>query len=133
MQNFTKFLMISGFSAAVALSGMTGCATDSGERSEGRVVDDNKIQEEVHDQLQREPVYKFTDVDVKTFNGVVQLSGFVNTEDQKRRAGELARQVPGVSEVVNAITLKAQIPSTATGRQPAPERQPGQPAPERQP
>jgi hyperosmotically inducible protein len=117
MKNFTKFVLISGVSAAVALSG--GCATsDHGGRSEGRVVDDKQITEEVQDQLRREPVYKFSDVDVKTFSGVVQLSGFVNTDEQKKRAGELAQQVPGVTEIVNGISLKPQIPRTATGRQP---------------
>jgi hyperosmotically inducible protein len=43
---------------------------------------------------------------VETFKGVVQLSGFVNTKDQKNRAGDLARKVAGVTDVENNITVK---------------------------
>jgi hypothetical protein len=54
---------------------------------------------------------------VRTFDGVVQLSGFVNSEEQKRRAEELARQVPGVVEVQNSISLKPNAGAyTPTGR-----------------
>jgi hypothetical protein len=67
------------------------------------------ITETVEEKLQAEPVYKFSDVDVKTFAGVVQLSGFVGTEEQKARAGEVAQHVDGVTRVVNNITL---IPRT---------------------
>jgi len=96
----------------VALAGMvtvTGCHTtnhESGERTAGRELDDKAIQSDVADRLKKEPVYKFSDVDVKTFDGIVQLSGFVNTEDQKRRAEEIARNVPGVQQVVNNLVLK---------------------------
>jgi len=110
----------------MALSGLgivlafTGCQSwgdhEKGERSEGRVLDDHRITADVQRQLQSEPVYKFNDVDVKTFNGVVQLSGFVNSDDQKQRAGELAQTVQGVAQVVNSITLKPQIPTAPTGR-----------------
>ena len=41
-----------------------------------------------------------------TFKGVVQLSGFVNTKDQKNRAGDLDNKVEGVKEVQNNITVK---------------------------
>jgi osmotically-inducible protein OsmY len=43
---------------------------------------------------------------VETFKGVVQLSGFVNTRDQKDRAGDLARKVKGMTDVENNITVK---------------------------
>src|SRR2546423_789490 len=125
MPNFKHLIVISGISAAVAVTGLTGCASwghRTDERSEGRAVDDHRISSKVKDELAKEPVYKFSDVDVKTFNGVVQLSGFVNTEDQKRKAAELASSVEGVAQVVNNITLKPQ-PTTPTGR-PAPSAQP---------
>jgi osmotically-inducible protein OsmY len=101
-----------------AVTSLTGCSTwgprQDSERTAGRVVDDTKITAQVKTDLNREPVYKFNDVDVKTFNGVVQLSGFVNTDEQKRRAGEIAQQAYGVAQVVNSITLKPNI--TPTGR-----------------
>jgi osmotically-inducible protein OsmY len=118
--NFKNLMIITGASAAVALMGLTGCSTWSGhrvegERTAGRVVDDSRITADVQKELRAEPVYKFNDIDVKTFNGTVQLSGFVNTEDQKRKAAELAQHVPGVAQVVNSIALKTMAP-TPTGR-----------------
>jgi len=115
MRNF-KNLFISILSATIAVMGLAGCQTSRDERTAGRESDDHKITEQVKDKLSEEPVFKFGNVDVRTFNGVVQLSGFVNTEDQKRRAAEVAQDVPHVAEVVNSISLKPQIPATPTGR-----------------
>lgn len=111
MRNLKKLLITTGAGAVIAMTILTGCEmmnheSHSGERTAGRTLDDKTITENVKHDLNQEPVYKFSDVDVKTFNGVVQLSGFVNTDDQKRRAGQLAQQVPGVAQVVNSITLK---------------------------
>ncbi len=77
--------------------------------------DDNRITKNVKKELNDAPIYKFTDVDVKTFNGVVQLSGFVNTQDQKQNATEIAQRVSGVSQVINNIMLKPEG-TTPTGR-----------------
>jgi hypothetical protein len=120
MRNLKHLVLITGLSAATAVTCFTGCSTwrqKTSERSEGRIVDDHKIASRVKSELKKEPVYKFDDVDVRTFDGVVQLSGFVNSEEQKRRAEELAKQVPGVVEVQNAISLKPNAGSyTPTGR-----------------
>ena len=117
MKNLYSLLLLAALGAAIASASFTGCSTNhSDERSTGRAADDEKIQDHVKDRLRHEPTYKFSDVDVKTFNGVVQLSGFVNTEEQKQRAGELAQQTAGVAQVINNITLKTQVPSTPTGR-----------------
>src|SRR5258705_10512561 len=119
--NFKNLMIITGASAAVTLASLTGCSTSGhrveGERTEGRVVDDYRITKDVQKELRAEPVYKFNDIDVKTFNGTVQLSGFVNTEEQKRKAVELTQRVPGVAQVGDSIALKPQTP-TPTGRPP---------------
>jgi osmotically-inducible protein OsmY len=89
-----------------------------GDRSAGRVQDDKKIAANVKKALNTEPVYKFTDVKVDAYNGLVQLSGFVDAPEQKQRAVEVAKTVPWVRDVVNNLTLKPgleQIPST-TGK-----------------
>src|SRR5438067_6456876 len=104
MRNLNRIMLVTSLSAAAAVTCFTGCSTferNTSERTAGRIVDDRKIASNVRSELRREPVFKFHDVDVKTFDGVVQLSGFVNTDEQKRRAEELARQVPGVVEVQN--------------------------------
>jgi hyperosmotically inducible protein len=88
--------------------GLTGCHTH-GDRSEGRYRDDRKIASRVHKDLKDEPVYKYPDVHVAAYDGVVQLSGFVATEDQKNRASEVARRTEGVREVVNSLVIKPQV------------------------
>ena len=96
MFKFKNSILIGGLSAALALTCFTGCESwghRNDERSEGRASDDHRITSQVKDELAKEPVYKFNNVDVNTFNGVVQLSGFVNTDDQKRRAAEIASKV----------------------------------------
>ena len=90
----------------LALMG-TGCATGSRyEQSTGEQIDDSRTSSRVKSALGDDTQYKYADVNVATFKGVVQLSGFVNTKDQKNRAGDLARKVKGVTEVENNITVK---------------------------
>jgi hypothetical protein len=101
---------------SLAILGATGCATNSkDERSEGRALDDKNLSSKIRKTLDEEPVYKFGGVDVKAFGGDVQLSGFVNTEEQKERAGEIASQAQGVFNVHNNLVLKPVAP-TPTGR-----------------
>lgn len=117
MQNLTKVILVAGTSAMFALTGCQMMNHGSSDRTAGRELDDKTITENVKHNLDNEPVYKFTDVDVKTFAGVVQLSGFVNTDEQKNRAGQIAQQVQGVMQVDNNITLKPQSQNMApTGR-----------------
>lgn len=109
MRNLKNVVLITGASAIMAMTALTGCqmtGSHSSDRSAGRTLDDKVITSRVEGKLKDEPVYKFSDVDVKTFAGVVQLSGFVSSDEQKQRAGELAQNVEGVSRVVNNITLK---------------------------
>jgi len=121
MKNW-KRLLIRGAASVLLVTGvLAGCqsptsADKNGGRTSAQVTDDNRITDQVKQGLAQEPVYKFYGVDVKTFDSVVQLSGFANTEQQRTRAGELAQQVPGVAKVVNGITLKPAPPTTPTGR-----------------
>ena len=90
----------------VAVTGLTGCAGDRYERSTGEYIDDKGITVRVKSALGDSPEYKFKDVNVTSFKGTVQLSGFVNTSDQRRRAAEIAEKVQGVRKVENNIILK---------------------------
>jgi hyperosmotically inducible periplasmic protein len=121
MRNLKKLILVGGTSAVLAVTALTGCemfrgGSDSGDRTAGRELDDKHITANVEKKLKAEPVYKFSDVDVKTFAGVVQLSGFVSSDEQKSRAGNLAQQVEGVARVVNNLTLKPNSPLEPTGR-----------------
>ncbi|MGA3285641.1 MAG: BON domain-containing protein [Verrucomicrobiota bacterium] len=87
--------------------GVTGCTTGSRyQQSTGEYIDDHGISSRVKAALADDSQYKYDGVSVETFKGTVQLSGFVNTKDQKNRAGDLARKVEGVKEVENNITVK---------------------------
>lgn len=88
---------------------ITGCAGNRYERSTGEYIDDKSLNTRVNSALGDNPGYKFGDVHVTSFRGTVQLSGFVNTVDQRRRAGEIARGVTGVKDVENNITVKDKI------------------------
>ena len=102
-----KSWIVAGLSLAAAMMTLTGCETaPKDERSKGLAMDDKHITDRVKKSLDEEPAYKFTDVDVRTFAGICQLSGFVTTQGQKSRAQEIAQHTEGVREVVNAITLK---------------------------
>src|SRR5687767_9594959 len=124
MRNIKNIIAIGGVSAAMGVAALTGCAnlknrlndTPKDERSEGRVADDNRITKSVQERLKAEPVYKFDSVDVNTFAGIVQLSGFVNTPDQKSRAQDIAQRTEGVAQVVNALVLKPAATLSPTGQ-----------------
>jgi hyperosmotically inducible periplasmic protein len=88
------------------LSGATGCAGDRYERSTGEYIDDKTVTARVQNALGDHPDYKFTDVNVTTYRGVVQLSGFVNTAEQKQRAKTIAARVQGVKSIENNISVK---------------------------
>ena len=85
---------------------LTGCAGDRYTQSTGERIDDKSDSSRVRKALSGDTQYKYGDVSVQTFKGVVQLSGFVNSRDQKNRAGDLARRVEGVRGVENNITVK---------------------------
>ena len=99
----------------MALMGV-GCMSTA-DRTAGRQLDDRIVNSRVKDALGDSPTYKFEEVRVMTYGGVVQLSGFVNTGEQKSKAAELARTVDGVHEVINNISLKPTATGAASGQQ----------------
>jgi hyperosmotically inducible periplasmic protein len=85
---------------------VTGCAGDRYHQSTGEAIDDEGISMHVRSALSGDGEYKYDGVSVKTFKGTVQLSGFVDTEAQKSRAADLAKNVEGVKDLENNITVK---------------------------
>lgn len=85
---------------------VTGCAGDRYHQSTGEAIDDRGISMRVKNALAKDSEYKYGGVEVNTFKGALQLSGFVDTSAQKSRAAELAKDVEGVKEVENKITVK---------------------------
>ncbi|HZF01876.1 MAG TPA: BON domain-containing protein [Methylomirabilota bacterium] len=97
-----------GLLTTAAITTTTGCAGDKYNRSTGQYIDDKSLTMRVKDALHDNPEYKYGDVNVDVFRGTVQLSGFVNTSDQKSKAKDIAKQVQGVNDVVNNITVKSE-------------------------
>lgn len=84
----------------------TGCAGDRTHRSTGVAIDDAAITTKVKTQLLADPDVKGLAVGVETYNGRVQLSGFVDTLAQKNKAAQVARTVSGVQWVKNDLVVK---------------------------
>lgn len=95
-----------GLGIATAVTGLTGCAGTRTERSTGESIDDTATTGRVKAALKKDVQYKYPDVEVHTFKGTTQLSGFVATSEQKSRAGSIAKTVEGVRDVQNNITVK---------------------------
>lgn len=93
-------------SAGLASFSLTGCSATSSRESTGQYVDDSAITTKVKTQLVEDNTVKAREVKVETYKGVVQLSGFVDNQDQKDRAAQIASNVAGVREVKNNIEIK---------------------------
>src|SRR5579862_1854853 len=76
------------------------------DRAAGGVVDDGVITTKVKAALIAEPETKARDITVITRDGIVQLSGFVDSNEEKTTAAEVARGVDGVRDVLNNLELK---------------------------
>ncbi|HEY3855426.1 MAG TPA: BON domain-containing protein [Verrucomicrobiae bacterium] len=85
---------------------LVGCAGDRYHESTGEYVDDSALTGRVKSALGHSD-YKFDGVKVTSFKGEVQLSGFVNTSDQKSQAADIAKNVEGVRSVDNNISVKS--------------------------
>ena len=101
--------------AVLATALLTACAETPMQVSSGEYIDDTAITAQVKSALVGdEQVSTLGSVGVDTFKGIVQLSGFVDSAQEKEKAGTIARTVTGVKAVENDIRLKD------TGRMPAP-------------
>lgn len=95
--------VVAGLAALVLAA---GCASTRTQESVGEYVDDSTITAKVKTAIFNEPDLKATEVNVETFKGVVQLSGFVSSEADRAKAVEVARKVGGVKAVRNDMRLK---------------------------
>ena len=91
---------------AVAIFTLTGCASTAKQEGTGAYVDDTVITTKVKAVILNEPALKSREINVETFKGVVQLSGFVSSEADAQRAVEVTRSVKGVTSVKNDMRLK---------------------------
>lgn len=83
-----------------------GCSTDPSDRRMSVALGDTAISAKIKAALLADPDVKGTDVQVETYRGTVQLSGFVASPQNASRAVDIARRVEGVAEVKNALIVK---------------------------
>ena len=86
--------------------GLAACGSTSKQSGPGEYVDDSVITTKVKSQLAGDDFLKSFEISVETYKGVVQLSGFVDSQLAVSRAGEIARGVQGVSSVKNNLNVK---------------------------
>jgi osmotically-inducible protein OsmY len=96
-----SFLVCIGLIAA-----FLGCASTPTREGTGEYLDDSAITTRVKAAIFDDPSLKVLQINVETFKGEVQLSGFVDSAQNVRRAGEVARSVKGVKSVKNDLIVK---------------------------
>lgn len=96
----------SAFSLIILLTFFLGCASTTKHEGTGEYVDDTVITTKVKTAILDAPSLKASEINVETFKGVVQLSGFVNSRADINKAIEVAREVKGVKSVKNNMQLK---------------------------
>lgn len=90
----------------VLIASFLGCASTSERESTGEYIDDSTITTKVKAAIFNEPSLKVLQINVETFKGVVQLSGFVDTPQNSSKAAEVAAGVKGVKSVKNNLIVK---------------------------
>jgi len=94
------------FIFAILLASVLGCAGTPTKEGTGEYIDDTVITTKVKTAIFNEPSLKSAEINVETFKGVVQLTGFVSSRAAINKAAEVARGVKGVTSVRNDMRLK---------------------------
>jgi osmotically-inducible protein OsmY len=102
----TRITPIALLLAAVALTSVAGCASTRTHESTGQYVDDSAITASVKAAIFNEPGLKSAEINVETYKGRVQLSGFVGSQEKSQRAVQVAQGVAGVTSVANDMRIK---------------------------
>lgn len=104
MNQISKYF--SALFLAVTLVTAVGCASTSKQEGTGEYMDDSVITTKVKAAILGEPTLKVAEINVETFKGVVQLSGFVTSAAMANKAVEVAGKVSGVKSVKNDMRVK---------------------------
>jgi hyperosmotically inducible protein len=94
------------FLAASLVVSVTGCSSTPEQQSAEEAIEDGVVTAKVRAALIEDPVTKAHHINVETIKGTVQLSGFVENDQTRNRALELARNVEGVRRVRDAMEMR---------------------------
>jgi osmotically-inducible protein OsmY len=103
MKLFKRFAT---FFFVITLASLLGCASTEKQEGTGEYVDDTVITTRVKAAIFNDPSLSALEINVETFKGAVQLSGFVNSKEDINKAVKVARTIPGVTSVKNDMRLK---------------------------
>lgn len=101
-----KYISTIILAVMLATTTVLSFAETSKQEGKGEYFDDSVVTTKVKAAIFNEPSLKSAEINVETFKGVVQLSGFVSTEADTKKAVEVARSVKGVKSVKNAMRIK---------------------------
>lgn len=102
----TKRTRIVAFLLLAFMALSLGCASTAKQEGTGEYIDDSVITTKVKAMIFNDDTLKSSEINVETYKGVVQLSGFVSSQANIDRAVEVARQVKGVTMVKQDMRLK---------------------------
>lgn len=105
MKHYRLFAAVVLASASLTL--VAGCSVARNQETAGEYVDGSVVTTRVKARLADDPYTSAASINVKTIRGSeVQLSGYAKSEQEKLRAGEIARTTPGVTSVSNDLIVK---------------------------
>jgi hyperosmotically inducible protein len=92
--------------AALLASAVGGCTSTPAQQSAGQAIDDGVVTAKVKAALVEDPLTKAHQINVETFKGRVQLSGYVESDEARTRALQVAKDVEGVKNVKDAMQVR---------------------------
>src|SRR4249919_2512010 len=104
MSSITRKLL--SLAGVLLMTTALGCASTAKQEGTGEYVDDTVITGKVKTAILQEPTLKSAEINVETFKGIAQLSGFVSSSAAEKTAVAVAGNVAGVKSVKNDMRLK---------------------------
>ena len=99
-------ILIGCLVALMLIATFAACASSPKQESTGEYVDDSVITTKVKSLLAADDFLKSFEIGVETRKGIVQLSGFVDSQNTINKAGQIATSVKGVKSVRNSLIVK---------------------------
>jgi len=103
---FSRKLSALLVAAVMGSTMVVGCSSTPAQQPTGQAIDDGVVTAKVKAKMIEDPVTKAHQINVETFKGSVQLSGFVETEQARSRALQLAKDTAGVKNVKDALEVR---------------------------
>jgi osmotically-inducible protein OsmY len=101
-----KNMFIRCFILMMLIASFVACASTSKQEGAGEYIDDSVITTKVKSLIAADDFLKSFQISVETYKGIVQLSGFVDSQKAIDKAGEIVRSVKGVKSVKNDLIVK---------------------------